>query len=326
VRGVWPYPQNVFQLGVDVKNVAKLNTDQKSYLFLQDAEEQHGIFNEKVTVQMLGQPERLRLLLASACSGSHQVLICLKLKKLDHFISTSFANPVLDARGWTFGSGHDLDYLENVYLGENPKYQGRHSLPLLWDNRSERILKNSTEEICEVFDQFEGTHKEKSIRLYPESLKDQIHQLNEEIIFNLNQPFYKAGATNRQIQYEKYCQLGFETLHSFNDRLSKMPFLLGDKLTAPDIKLFVSLLRFEIVYFSLFHCNLLRLKDFHHLFNFVKSLFQLNEITATCNFSEIKEHYFKSHPYKNSHRVIPLGPLLEFHLPHDRGPIQFFLK
>lgn len=300
-------------------NITKLALNQNPYLFLLDDEQKQEAFKGSIAPESITECERFRIIASKACPWSHKVLIVSNLKKLDKCISISYANAKLQDRGWTFGSGHDLDFLEDVYRGADPNYNGRFTLPLLWDNRSEKIVNNSSESICEMLDKFQS-----DITLYPDEILGDIHKINERLHFNLNLPIFTAGMSQVQSVYEKSCEVVFETLHSLEDLLSLRPFLLGDKLTGADIKLFVTLVRFDVAYYSLFHCNLKRLKDFHHLYNYIKSIYQLEGIASTCNFNEIKEHYFKSHAYKNSHRVIPIGPLIELDTPHDRGAISFY--
>lgn len=317
-----------FGFGDEMKNMSKLPLNQNPFLFLHndDDQEQQGSFNQSITEDSLHESERFRILASKACPWSHKVLIVSRLKKLNEIISISFANPLLQDRGWTFGSGHDVDFLEDVYRGAEPNYNGRFTLPLLWDNRTQKIVNNSSEAICQMLDKYDGAKGQITNILYPEDLSEEINQVNQQLHINLNVPIIKSGMTQRQSLYEKYCEVVFDTLNSLESLLSHRPFLLGDKLTGSDIKLFVTLIRFDVVYYSLFHCNLKRLKDFHHLFNYTKSIFQIDGIASTCDFVEIKQHYFKSHIYQNSHRVIPIGPFLEFDTPHDRGRVDFFTK
>jgi glutathionyl-hydroquinone reductase len=268
-------------------------------------------------------PGRYHLYVSYACPWAHRTLIVRALKKLDEVISYSVTNAYMGEKGWSFGKGHDVDYLASVYLGADPQYTGKITVPVLWDNRLETIVNNESSEIIRMFNTSFNSLTESTIDLYPEALRSEIDAINEKIYEDINNGVYKTGFAASQEAYEKYFKLLFERLNELEMILSQSQYLVGDRVTEADIRLFTTLLRFDPVYYVHFKCNYKMIREYPNLHNYLKSLYQIPEIKKTCHFDHIKEHYYLSHRWLNRSKIIPLGPALDLDSPHDRGEAEF---
>ncbi len=135
----------------------------------------------------------------------------------------------------------------------------------------------------------------------------------------LNNGVYKAGFATTQQAYEEAVGPVFETLDWLEDRLSQARFLCGDQLTEADIRLFTTLVRFDIVYHGHFKCNVRRLVDYRHLWPYTRDIFQWPGIAHTVDLLHIKRHYYLSHKRINPTGIVPVGPALDFEIPAERG-------
>lgn len=269
-------------------------------------------------------PGRYHLYVSYACPWAHRTLIVRSLKKLEEVIPYSVTNPFMGDKGWTFGMGHDTEYLANVYLGANPHYTGKVTVPVLWDYRNETIVNNESSEIIRMFNSSFNAHTESTIDLYPEKLRPEIDEINEKIYTNVNNGVYKTGFASTQAAYEKAFLALFETLDEMDDLLGQKKFLVGDKITEADVRFFTTLIRFDVVYYLHFKCNLKMIRDYEYLSQYLRSLYQIPEFKATCHFDHIKQHYFTSHKFINPHRIVPLGPIMDLDKPHNRGNPDFY--
>jgi glutathionyl-hydroquinone reductase len=271
-------------------------------------------------------PGRFHLYVSYACPWAHRTLIVRSLKRLDNIIPVSVTNAFMGEKGWSFGSGHELEYLAEVYRGADPRYTGKITVPVLWDNRHETIANNESSEIIRIFNSSFNKFTDSTIDLYPEHLRIRIDDLNDRIYENVNNGVYKAGFANNQKAYDQAFNNLFKTLDEMEDILSKSPFLTGDYITEADIRFFTTLIRFDCVYYVHFKCNKKLIAQYSNLSNYTKCLYQIPEIKATCHFDHIKEHYYLSHRWLNKSGIIPGGPALDFDSLHNRGKAQFFLQ
>jgi len=270
------------------------------------------------------EKERYHLYVSYACPWAHRTIIVRNLKKLEDIIPMSVTNPFMGNKGWTFGEKDNTEYLADIYRAANEQYTGKVTVPVLWDNRDETIVNNESSEIIRIFNESFNHLSSTQINFYPEELRDQIDEINDIIYKNVNNGVYKTGFAQKQTAYERACHNLFKTLEYLENILSTQKFLLGEKITEADIRLFTTLIRFDPVYYLHFKCNIKRIVDFHNLYNYLKSIYQIPEVKATCHFDHIKEHYFKSHLWINPKGIVPLGPEQHLDERHDRGKIDFF--
>lgn len=271
-------------------------------------------------------PGRYHLYVSYACPWAHRTLIVRSLKKLEEVISVSVTNAYMGEKGWTFGSGHDLDYLATVYRGANKNYTGKITVPVLWDNRKETIVNNESSEIIRMLNSSFNAFTDSTIDLYPMEQRKKIDAINAIIYDDVNNGVYKAGFAANQEAYEKAFKALFRTLNEMDQLLSKQKYLTGDKMTEADIRFFTTLLRFDSVYYLHFKCNLKLIRDHEYLSGYLRSLYQIPEFKKTCFFDHIKEHYYRSHKWINPSGIIPLGPQMDLDAPHDRGKPEFYTE
>ena len=270
------------------------------------------------------EKNRYHLYVSYACPWAHRTMIVRELKMLQEYISVSVTDPYMGARGWTFSHPWDPKYLAEVYTDTDEHYTGKITVPVLWDKTQKTIINNESSEIIRILNSDFNLVSASDIDLYPEDLRSEIDKINDKIYENVNNGVYKTGFASNQEAYEKNCRKLFQTLNELEMLLGQRPFLAGDYATEADIRLFTTLIRFDTVYYSHFKCNLRQIKDYHHLYNYLKSLFQVPEFQTTCHFDHIKQHYYQSHTMLNPSGIIPLGPELDLLSDHDRGEVKFY--
>ncbi|WP_011581519.1 MULTISPECIES: glutathione S-transferase family protein [Chelativorans] len=272
------------------------------------------------------EPGRYHLYVSYACPWAHRTLIFRKLKKLEDAISFSVVHHFMGENGWTFknedgATGDDLyglDYLHQIYTKADPHYSGRVTVPVLWDRKTETIVSNESAEIIRMLNSAFDEWGDASLDFYPESLRSEIDTVNELVYANINNGVYRAGFATTQEAYEEAFRQLFETLDVMEGRLSRHRYLLRDRLTEADWRLFTTLVRFDPVYHGHFKCNLRRIADYPNLSNYLRELYQMPGVAETVNMLHIKAHYYGSHRTINPTGVVPLGPELDFAVPHDR--------
>lgn len=259
---------------------------------------------------------RYHLYVALICPWASRTLMARKLKKLDDVISVDVVEPVLTEQGWKFGdfpgAGRDnlngVTFMHEIYTHADPHYTGRATVPVLFDKHRNTIVNNESADIVRMFNSSFGALAGESLDLYPAGLASQIDALNEHIYHTLNNGVYKAGFASSQKAYEEACIAVFKTLDELEDRLgSDGPFLFGERLTESDIRLFVTLVRFDAAYHGLFKCNLRRIADYPRLSDYMKRILAIDGIAATVNMQHIKAGYY-SIKALNPNGIVPLGP------------------
>ncbi len=275
------------------------------------------------------EPGRYHLYVSLACPWAHRTLIFRKLKKLEGVISLSIVDPLMEENGWEFSdyessiedSVNGSDYLHQIYTTAKPDYTGRVTVPVLWDKEKKTIVNNESSEIILMlnseFDEFGNSTQD----FYPPELRDEIDQINKAVYHNINNGVYKCGFATTQQAYEEAFNNLFSTLDQIENILSKKRYIVGDKLTLADWRLFTTLLRFDSVYYTHFKCNLRRIEEYPNLSNYLRELYQYPGVEETVNFKHIKEHYFKSHKTINPTGIVPSGPELDLSTPHNRSKL-----
>lgn len=274
---------------------------------------------------------RYHLYVSLACPWAHRTLIVRKLKRLEDAISLSVVDSYMGKDGWWFSDApgaipdfvNDSIYLRDVYLKADQDYTGRVTVPVLWDKHTQTIVNNESAEIIRIFntafDRIGGDIGNPALDLYPAHLRDEIEVVNDRVYETLNNGVYKCGFATTQQAYEEAFAPLFETMDWLEDRLSRQRYVTGGQITEADWRLFTTLVRFDPVYFGHFKCNLRRLVDYPNLWNYACELYQLPGVAETVNLQHIKHHYYASHESINPHRVVPVGPAIDYGQPHDRG-------
>ena len=270
---------------------------------------------------------RYHLYVSMACPWAHRTLIFRCLKGLQDVISVSRVKPEMLGNGWEFADadavdvkdGGGLRYLYELYQHCQPDYTGRVTVPVLWDRQQQTIVNNESAEIIRMFNSAFNALTQRQTDYYPPSLQERIDEINERVYRHVNDGVYRCGFATRQGAYEQAFDSLFRELDALEAHLSTNRYLLGERLTEADWRLFTTLIRFDAVYYSHFKCNLKRIEDYPNLSAYVRELYQVDGIAATVDLDDIKRHYYYSHDMINPTRIVPKGPALDFTRPHDRG-------
>ncbi|MGA2892098.1 MAG: glutathione S-transferase family protein [Xanthobacteraceae bacterium] len=270
---------------------------------------------------------RYHLYVSLACPWAHRTLIFRKLKKLENVISVSVVEPLMGDAGWVFGTGpgatldtvNAKSTLAEIYLIADPHYTGRVTVPVLWDKKRHTIVNNESSEIIRMlnsaFEAFTDVHTD----YYPAELRTEIDRINALVYPTINNGVYRAGFATSQEAYEEAARAVFATLDQLEELLARQRYLVGGQITEADWRLFTTLVRFDAVYYGHFKCNLRRIVDYPELWNYLRDLYQVPGVVETVSLDHIKRHYYGSHRKINPTGIVPIGPLIDFTAPHDRG-------
>ena len=273
--------------------------------------------------------DRYHLYVALACPWAHRTLILRKLKKLDDIISVSIVEPFMDENGWAFSTalpdhlGHHHQRLYEIYTDAVPDYTGRASVPVLFDKQRRTIVSNESSEIILMFNSaFDDVGGDASVDLYPPALRSEIDRLNAVVYDTVNNGVYKAGFARTQAAYDSAATALFATLDMLDALLAGNRYLLGERLTTADWRLFTTLIRFDAVYFTHFKCNLRRIADYPNLSGYLRELYQMPLIAGTFDLDATWRHYYQSHRFINPFGIVPIGPALDLDAPHGRARLK----
>ncbi|KAM0787581.1 hypothetical protein ACM66B_003651 [Microbotryomycetes sp. NB124-2] len=284
---------------------------------------------------------RYTLYVSLACPWAHRTLIVRKLKGLEDFIDVSVVHPFMGKMGWSWlppkrtedggftgenggeddGTGgvipdplYKAKFIRELYFKANPEYDGRFTVPVLWDNKKETIVNNESAEIIRMLNTQFNTElgsKHAELDFYPEALRGEIDELNGWVYDTVNNGVYKSGFASTANAYESNVKPLFESLDRLEKILDGKDYLVGNQLTEADVRLFTTIIRFDPVYVGHFKCNLGTIRhDYSNINRWMKNLYWSEPaFKDTTNFEHIKKHYYMSHAQINPTRIVPLGPL-----------------
>lgn len=263
------------------------------------------------------EPDRYHLYASFGCPWATRILIARKLKRLEDVVSVAIVEPAMTDQGWRFGDypGADRDavngatYLHEIYTRADPHFTGRATVPALWDKKRGTIVNNESTDLLRIFNSGFGPLADPSTDLCPADLSAGIDALNAEVYDSLNNGVYRAGFATTQVAYEEAFAGVFATLDKLERRLSRGPYLMGERLTEADIRVFVTLARFDAAYHGVFKCNLRRIADHANLSAYLVRLIAIPAFRDTFNLDHIKRGYY-SIKALNPARIVPLGPEL----------------
>ena len=256
------------------------------------------------------EPDRYHLYVALVCPWASRTLMARKLKRLDSVIGVTVVEPELSERGWRFSQGDGLTgarYLHELYTCADSRYTGRATVPVLWDKATSTIVNNESADILRMFNDGFGALADVAVDLHPEALRADIDAWNARIYPALNNGVYRAGFATTQAAYEAAVREVFAMLETLEAHLASRAFLVGDRLTEADIRLFVTLVRFDVAYHGLFKCNLKRVADYPALAAYVTRILDMPGIRETVDIEHIKRGYY-SIKALNPTGIVPLGP------------------
>jgi glutathionyl-hydroquinone reductase len=268
---------------------------------------------------------RYYLVTAPSCPWAHRTVLMRQLKGLEDTI------PILQSdlpkgQGWAYSRGFDdlrpvdgVFHVHQVYNAARPDFTGRATVPVLWDRETRAIVNNESSEIIRMlnseFDEFGNA----ALDLYPAALRGAIDETNDFVYDAINNGVYRCGFARTQAAYEQSFRKLFAALDSIEQRLGRQRYLVGDRFTEADLRLFPTLVRFDAVYYSHFKCNLRRLADYYNLSNYTRDIYQMPRVAESVDIPRIKLGYYGGMRNLNPSGIIPLGPELDFSAPHDRG-------
>lgn len=267
---------------------------------------------------------RYHLYVSLACPWASRTIVVRKLKRLEDAIGMTVVDPVRDERGWRF-SPNDPDplnrwaFLSEAYFSTDPGYRGRVTVPILWDAHRKRIVSNNDDDIMRMLEiEFDAIARNPQLDLYPRALRDEIDALNTTLYETVNNGVYLAGFATHQAPYERAAYRVFETLDTMEKRLAGRRYLFGAQPVESDWRFFVTLIRFDPVYYGHFKCNLRRIVDYPNLYGYLRDLYQIDGVAQTVDFDQIKRHYYYTHDDINPTRIVPIGPIMDLTAPSGR--------
>jgi putative glutathione S-transferase len=290
-------------------------------------------FRDRITADgssgFKAEPARYHLYVAHACPWAHRTLIYRALKKLEGAISVAYAIPGLKQQGWTFESNpafpecvpdtvNGFRYLHEAYTASNQRYTGKVTVPTLWDKKSGRVVNNESSEIIRMLNsEFKGIAGD-DVDFYPVPLRAEIDRVNASVYTAINNGVYRCGFARSQEAYEAAYDALFATLDELETRLGRQRYLVGRQITEADWRLFPTLVRFDVAYFSLFKCNRQRIADYPNLLNYMRELYQVPGVAATVKPRHYVINYWSIRKV-NPTGIIPKGTPVDYEQPHDRA-------
>jgi len=288
-----------------------------------------SIFRDRVSRDgssgFAAEPGRYQLVTAPSCPLAHRTVLMRKLKRLDGVI------PILESdlpkgEGWAYSHGFDdlaakgaVFHVHDVYTAARPDYSGRATVPVLWDRQNRTIVNNESSEIIRMLNTAFDEWGDAALDLYPSQLRGVIDEVNAFVYDAVNNGVYRAGLAKSQGAYEAAFEKLFAGLDTLEVRLERQRYLVGDRFTEADLRLFPTLIRFDTVYYVLFKCNLRRLSDYHNLSNYTREIYQMKGVAETVDFGLIKLGYYGGMRHINPNGILPVGPDIDFAAPHDRA-------
>ncbi|GIJ45531.1 glutathione-dependent reductase [Virgisporangium aliadipatigenens] len=282
----------------------------------------------RFTDPVTAEAGRYVLYASLACPWAHRSIIVRELLGLQEALPLRIVDPIRDEKGWRFTldpDGRDpvtgALYLSELYLGTDPAFEGRVTVPAVWDTVTSRVVSNDYPRLTLTWETtFAPLHRPGAPDLYPEPLRAEIDALNDELFRDVNNGVYRCGFATTQSAYEAAFHALFARLDVLEERLGERRYLHGDAITDSDVRLYTTLVRFDAVYHGHFKCNLRKLAEYPHLWGYARDLYRTPGFGSTTDFDHIKRHYYVTHERINPTRIVPLGPdPALWETPHGRG-------
>jgi putative glutathione S-transferase len=276
------------------------------------------------------EPGRYRLVVARACPWANRSVIVRRLLGLEPVLSMGIAGPLHDQRSWRFHLDPDnrdpvlgVEYLGEAYRAADPDYDAGVTVPVIVEVASGKVATNDYQQITvDLSTQWAAHHRAGAPDLYPEAHRPEIDEINAAVYRDVNNGVYRAGFAKEQGAYQKAYHQLFDRLDALSDRLSTRRYLVGDTITEADIRLWVTLVRFDAVYHGHFKCNRAKLTEMPVLWAYARDLFQTPGFGDTIDFEQIKQHYYGVHAEINPTGIVPAGPNVSSWLdPHGRAEL-----
>ena len=271
--------------------------------------------------QFPAQGGRYHLIVCPGCPMSHRVSMVHRIKKLDSVISTSLVRPVMGPNGREFGSIDQtatddvtgVDYLYQLYLASDPRYSGRASTPVLWDKKSRKIVSNTYRDIFTMLNKEFGEFTDSDVDFQPPEWMAEIDKQLATLGAGFVGAVYRCGFSRDQKDYDEHAERIGKAIPQLEQQLSDRPFLLGDRISEPDLVLFASLVRYDAIYLPLFKCTAHRIEDSAVLSAYIKRILRIPGVSETFDLKSTMTHYYVSHAHINPTKIVPVVPKLSWH-------------
>ena len=274
----------------------------------------HSEFRQRIDGMYRPASNRYRLYVGLSCPWAHRTLVVRALKGLEQTIDITILRGDANAGGWVLPvPEYGCQTLGELYRFANPGYRGRSTVPLIWDTQTSSIVNNESAEIIEILNSaFNEYATQPELDLAPIALQDSIERWNEEIYTTVNNGVYRCGFAQTQAAYDRAADELFATLDRIDKLLTIQDYLCGELLTLADIRLFTTLIRFDLVYNTLFKCNRRRVQDYRQLPAYLQKIYHLPGVAATCDFQTILQDYYGNLFPLNPGGIIPQLPDMSY--------------
>jgi glutathionyl-hydroquinone reductase len=269
----------------------------------------------------LAEADRYALYVGYGCPWAHRTLVMRALKGLESVIAVAVCIPSNDQGIWLLEQEYEgCSTVPELYQLARSGYKGRSTVPILWDTKTKTIVNNESGEIIEILNAaFNSFIPDSDRDFYPENLKPTIDDWNEKIYHAVNNGVYRCGFAQTQEAYDRACDELFAMLDQLELVLSQQRYVCGDRLTLSDVRLFTTLFRFDVVYYSLFKCDRQRISDYPNLGGYLRDLYQIPGIAGTCRLEDVKRDYYGNLFPLNPGGIIPSTPnVSRLLVAHDR--------
>ncbi|WP_043644222.1 glutathione S-transferase family protein [Nocardioides alkalitolerans] len=282
------------------------------------------------------EPGRYRLVAAKACPWANRAIIVRQLLGLEDVISLGTPGPTHDKRSWTFDldpDGRDpvlgIERLQEAYFARFPDYPRGITVPAVVEVATGQVVTNDFPWITyDLSAEWRDHHRADAPDLWPDDLREEMEVVNKRVFTEVNNGVYRCGFAGSQETYDAAYDRLFTALDWLEERLTDRRFLMGDRLTEADVRLFTTLTRFDPVYHGHFKCNRNKLSEMPALWAYARDLFALPGFGDNTDFEQIKAHYYVVHTDINPSGIVPKGPdLASWTTPHGRealGPTPSF--
>ncbi len=262
------------------------------------------------------RPGRYRLVAARACPWANRSIIVRGLLGLQDVISMGLCGPTHDKRSWTFDldpGGRDpvlgIERLQAAYLARDPHYPKGITVPAVVEVDSGEVVTNDFPWIThDLFFEWRDHHRPDAPDLWPDDCREEMEAVMKRVFTEVNNGVYRCGFAGSQEAYDDAFERLFATLDWLEERLADRRYLMGDRITEADVRLFTTLVRFDPVYHGHFKCNRNKLTEMPALWGYARDLFQTPGVGDTVDFDQIKAHYYVVHTDINPSGIVPAGP------------------
>lgn len=267
---------------------------------------------------------RYRLVGARACPWANRVIITRRLLGLEDAISLGIAGPLHDERSWRFhlDPGNvdpvlGIEYLREAYEKAVPGYAEGVTVPAMVEVASGKVVTNEYALLeRDLSTEWREFHRDGAPDLWTDP--EAIEQIGKGIFHDVNNGVYKCGFASSQRAYDRAYDALWSRMDELSQHLSTRRYLVGDSITQADIRLWVTLVRFDAAYHGHFKANRHKLTELV-LWAYARDLFQTPGFGDTIDFEQVKQHYYGVHASVNPTGIVPKGPdLAGWTSPHGR--------